>query len=70
MKFEFLIEHGYEIFRISKGLLRPLLISPLNSIDTSNNFDPINYLATINPQRAIERLQAIGWNSLCYYFFK
>jgi len=62
--FDVLSDNGYMIFKISKGFLKPLLDSPHKFIDLSQNFDPINYLATIDPDRAVHRLQNNGWSSL------
>ena len=60
---QFLEKYGYVIFRITKGLWKPWLKSPMRQI-TQQYWEPVNYLATLEPERAIYRLQKRGWNSL------
>lgn len=55
--------HGYTIFRIAKKVLGPVIWDPAESRagDFDLSYEPINYLATINPQRALKLLQPRGW---------
>lgn len=54
--------HGYQVFRIRKGLLKPLATSPTRLVNTP--FDTSNYLATIDVERALQRLQPRLWRVL------
>jgi FkbM family methyltransferase len=58
---EYLESHGYRIFRIRKGFCKPLLTSPKQQ--WHHPWEPPNYLATINPNRALQLLGAWGWRS-------
>lgn len=52
-------DHGYKIFLIRKGLFRPLLLRP----DTVR-YELPNFLATLNPERAIKKLKGFGYKTL------
>lgn len=55
-----LLEHyGYKIFFLRKGLFKPLLLSP-NTV----RYELPNYLATIDPDRAIGRFNKFGYQTL------
>lgn len=55
--------HGYAVFRIAKKVLGPVIWDPSESraADFTLSYEPINYLATVNPQRALKLLQPRGW---------
>ena len=55
--------HGYTIFRIAKKVFGPVIWDPLElkAVDFALDYEPINYLATANPQRALKLLRARGW---------
>lgn len=59
---QFLESCGYKIFRIEKGFWRPLLRSPDQIYQ--HPWEPPNYLATVEPDRAIKLLSHYGWKSL------
>lgn len=50
------------IFQIWKGFWKPKLESPIKNL--AHPWEPPNYLATLNPQRATERIKDWGWKSL------
>jgi FkbM family methyltransferase len=52
-------QHGYQIFRLWKGFWRPLLLPPTDR--KIHPWEPPNYLATLDPERAIARLKKRGW---------
>jgi hypothetical protein len=56
---ELLRDYGYTIFGLSKRVLGPELVS---GGDVASESD--NYLATIEPERAEEKLHARGWRVL------
>ena len=55
----FLESFGYEIFLIRKGLTKPLLMHPGTA-----PYELPNYLATLSPQRAKERISPLGYKVL------
>lgn len=59
---QYLEKQGYTIFRIWKGFWRPLLKKTNQEI--THPWEPPNYLATLNPQRALRLFQKYGWYSL------
>jgi|LakMenEpi03Aug12_release.lakeMendotaPanAssembly.Ray.scaffolds.fasta_scaffold40450_5 FkbM family methyltransferase len=59
---QFLEENGYTIFRIWKGFWKPRLEDPNKNLD--HPWEPPNYLATLNPIRANERMRNKGWKCL------
>jgi FkbM family methyltransferase len=60
---QFLQNKGYAIFRIAKKILGPFIAHPLEkkAQDLLLPYEPVNYLATIDPQRALKLLQPRGW---------
>lgn len=58
----YLEQHGYTIFRLWKGFWRPLLRPP--AYNKIHPWEPPNYLATLEPERAIARLNKRGWSIL------
>jgi len=59
---ELLERHGYQVFRILRGLLKPLLKPARSSSPPS--WEPPNYLATRDAARCLERLRPFGWRML------
>ncbi|MBP0020425.1 MAG: FkbM family methyltransferase [Cyanobacteria bacterium SBLK] len=59
---EFLESCGYEIFRLWKGFWKPLLYPANYSV--IHPWEPPNYLATLNGDRARKRLKQSGWSIL------
>ncbi len=59
-------KHGYTVFRLKKQLRGPQILVPTNPLATSTslNWEPVNYLATVDPRRAQERMQERGWKCL------
>lgn len=54
--------NGYRVFRIWKGFWRPLLLPATYA--QVHPWEPPNYLATLEPERAQERLRSRGWQVL------
>lgn len=54
--------HGYTLFSLAKSFRRPRLCSP-DRRGVSPRDDP-NYLATLDAQRALERMSRAGWGVL------
>jgi len=59
---QFLEDYGYTIFKIQKGFWKPKLSPPTKN--TAHPWEPPNYLATLNADRAIEKLHNWGYYSL------
>ena len=59
---QFLESCGYRIFGIEKGFWKPVLRSPDQLF--KHPWEPPNYLATVEPDRAIKLLSHYGWKSL------
>lgn len=57
-----LLDHGYQIFRLTRSTWRPLLLPA--EAPSPQPFLPQNFLATTNPARAKERFREWGWNAL------
>lgn len=57
---------GYRVYRLAKSLRGPILWDPVapTGADRSLPWEPVNYLATSEPQRALARLQPRGWRCL------
>lgn len=55
--------HGYRVFRIAKSLRGPRLWDPWRpeTARRSPPWEPVNYLATLDADRAIEKIQPRGW---------
>ncbi len=54
---------GYAIFRVGKAIRGPVLWDPSDplGLDHSIPWEPVNYLATVNPDRSKARLRPRGW---------
>jgi FkbM family methyltransferase len=61
--FECLRDHGYRIFGLGEAFLGVSLVDPL-SPRAVPRWDAPNYLATLNPERAIALMRRPGWQSL------
>jgi FkbM family methyltransferase len=63
---KFLQNHGYTIFRLVKKILGPYIWNPLvtKAPNTLLPYEPVNYLATVDPNRALKLLQPRGWQCL------
>ncbi|MCW6037668.1 FkbM family methyltransferase [Spirulina subsalsa FACHB-351] len=59
---DYLEQFGYQIFRIWKGFQKPLLYPATYS--EIHPWEPPNYLATLAPKRAKEKLKPLGWSVL------
>ncbi|MGD2181245.1 FkbM family methyltransferase [Lusitaniella coriacea] len=59
---DFLERYGYTIFRVWKGFWKPVLYPA--TYNAVHRWEPPNYLATIDPERAKERFKARGWQVL------
>jgi len=66
----YLEDFGYSVFMIKKSFFGPKLVDPkplspeaLKKI-YNTKWDSISFLATKNPQRALQRFKEIGWRSL------
>ena len=60
----FLQERGYIIFSLHSKVLGPRLVPAAEKARFEKLQDGLNYLATLDPQRAIEKLKPRGWRSL------
>lgn len=58
----FLEQQGYHIFRLWKGFWRPQLLAA--DYPHVHPWEPPNYLATLDPDRAQQRLRSRGWRVL------
>lgn len=60
---QMLLDYGYTLFALHMQLLKPHL--EIASKDTTFQArDGLNYLATLQPERARERFKRFGWQSL------
>jgi FkbM family methyltransferase len=55
--------NGYQVFQLEKRFLGPGLV-PAATPATRSLWEPPNYLATLNPERALDRMRAKGWRVL------
>ena len=55
--------YGYSVFRLAKGLTRPVLSSSGSDIG-ARDFAAPSFLATLDPVRALSRVRPRGWRSL------
>lgn len=55
-------ENNYTVFQLWKGFWKPLLLSPSDNL--AHPWEPPNYLATKDPDRATNLLASRGWQSL------
>ncbi len=53
--------HGYKIFALWTSALRPVLSELKEDFITPTTRDGMNYLATIDPNRARKRFAGLGW---------
>ena len=60
---QFLEGYDYTIFQIWKGFWKPILVDPRKNL--SHPWEPSNYLATHNPNRAISLFKENGWKLFC-----
>ena len=60
---QLLRHYGFEIFRLVERWLKPAIL-PLEYSGKRGGFFSYNYLATLNPQRAVDRFRAPGWRCL------
>jgi FkbM family methyltransferase len=51
---------GYRLFRIQRQFWKPALLPPNSTIPRST-WEPTSFLATVEPERAIDRLRQRGW---------
>lgn len=58
------LERGFTLFSLHSSLLRPILSPVLQERPRFSQNDGENYLATLDPQRAIERFAPGGWRVL------
>jgi len=60
---ELLRRHGYAVFRVGKAIRGPIVWDPSDPHGAYRSvpWEPVNYLATINPDRAKARLRPRGW---------
>jgi FkbM family methyltransferase len=58
--------HNYSIYRLAKAVLGPVVWYPSKrrARDRSLPWEPVNYLATLDPDRAEARLRVRGWRCL------
>ncbi len=61
---QILERYDYTVFKLYAAWSRPKAIAVRESTDQTTGFFSHNYLATRNPERAIERLKAFGWRCL------
>lgn len=56
---------GYTVFGIGKGFFGPRALSGKSNVRSAwASYEPINYLATVDPERATARLGGWGWSCL------
>jgi FkbM family methyltransferase len=55
---------GYSLFKLQRTFLGPALSAPNLKQDGAGQWEPTNYLATTQPERAIQRLAKRGWRCL------
>ena len=54
---------GYSLFKLKRSFARPLLVPPATKQEASP-WEPANFLATTDPDRAEVRLKPLGWKCL------
>ena len=59
----YLTSLGYSVFRLHKRFSRPELLDPLVKVKESGWESP-SFLATVAPDRALNRFQKVGWECL------
>jgi FkbM family methyltransferase len=57
---------GYHVYRLGKSVFGPITWNPSEPqrVDRSLPWEPVNYLATVDPDRADRRLRPRGWHCL------
>lgn len=65
---QFFLDHGYELFRLQKGFFSPRLVSPALPL-LPGRWEPVSYLATVQPDRAKRLLRGLGWRALSFFSF-
>ena len=61
---QLLLDSGFSIFSIHSGLLGLRLVPGVQRAAFKKVRDGQNFLATLEPKRALQRFEAIGWKSL------
>jgi FkbM family methyltransferase len=56
-------QHGYTVFQIQKRFFGPALL-PASTPVVRSVWEPPNYLATLDPNRALDRMRGRGWKVL------
>ena len=51
--------YGYKIFLLRKGLFKPMLLNP-----ETHRYELPNFLATLEPKRALKRFKKLGYRTL------
>jgi FkbM family methyltransferase len=59
-----LLDSGFTIFSLHSRLWKPLLAPALQRVAFNRGVDGVNFLATLDPQRAVQRFEARGWRGL------
>lgn len=56
-------KNSYTVFRLAKRVLGPIIWNPsgVKAPDRLLSYEPPNYLATVDPERALKLLQPRGW---------
>ena len=54
---------GYSVFRLHRGILRPKLL-PLDSTEPRSTWESTSFVATKDPDRALNRFKGTGWRCL------
>jgi FkbM family methyltransferase len=62
--------YNYTVFRVDYSYLRPIISDPRSAPPPGRSFDTPNYLATLDPVRARERMARRGWRCLTGRRFK
>jgi FkbM family methyltransferase len=60
---DLLRDHSYTIFRVAKSIMGPVIWDPAdrNAVYRSLPWEPVNYIATFDPNRLALRLRPRGW---------
>jgi FkbM family methyltransferase len=62
---QFLETKGFTLFALKRGFWKPKLVSPRSASGRrGGSWEPPNYLATKDADRALQRIGQIGWRSL------
>jgi FkbM family methyltransferase len=60
---ELLRAHGFTVFSLGQRLTGPLLLAA-DAETGRDSYDPVNYLATLDPKRAMDLFRPRGWTCL------